>query len=419
MRIALDIRYKTYSGSATYAREVARNLLAADHANSYVLIKYPDQTLETEHLADAVIEAPRWPNLAEFLWTLTVLPLRLRRLNVDVYHALKMLAPYWNWTATVSTLHSVQGSYRGEHHLSATMKAYWWLYHRPQMKKSAAVIAVSEFLKEYGTEVAGLPEKMVHVIHNGCEDTFRPMMPAEYMPVLEKFGLAPGYVLCVGNVIVVKNHITVVRALAKIADQTPAQLVIAGATHHRHSCYVELQDEIRRLGLEDRVRFLGLVDRDDLPALLNGARVMAFPSLQEGCPVAMIECFKCGTPLIASVVPPVAELGRGFAPLVDDPREPRQLAAHLLEVLTSDQRHAALRRLALEAGSRYSWRKSALAHLEVYKTCFNVRHRIMPAGPSRQPVIEPIRSDSDSRLADASATEPSADALLARDRSTS
>lgn len=416
MRIALDIRYKTYSGGATYAREIARHLLAADRDNSYVLVKYPDQSLETEHAPDAVIDAPRWPDLPELVWTVAVLPFRLRQLNVDVYHALKMPSPYWNFAATVSTLHAPYDYYKGEYFLAPIMKAYWRLYGRPQMKMNTAVVAVSEFMKDYGVERVGLRPEIVHVIQNGSDEAFRPMLPAEFMPVLQKFGLAAGYVLCVGNVTVVKNHITVVRALAKIADQTLAQLVIAGATHHRHSCYAELQDEIRRLGLEDRVRFLGLVDRDDLPALLNGARVMAFPSLQEGCPVAMIECFKCGTPLIGSVVPPVAELGRGFAPLVDDPRDPRQLAAHLLEVLTSDRRHAELRRLALEAGSRYSWRKSALAHLEVYKTCFNIRHRIMPSGSSHRPIIEPIRSGSDSKLADSSTTEPS---VLARDRSTS
>jgi glycosyltransferase involved in cell wall biosynthesis len=256
------------------------------------------------------------------------------------------------------------------------MKAYWLLYGKPQMKKNAAVIAVSEFMKDYGVERVALRPEMIHVVQNGSDEAFRPMLPVEFMPVLQRFGLAPGYVLCVGNVTVVKNHITAIRALADLRDRMDVNLVIAGATEHRHSCYVQLKDEIRRLRLANRVRFLGLVERSDMPALLNGARVMAFPSLQEGCPVAMIECFKCGTPLIGSSVPPVAELGRGFAPLLNDPRDHRQLSEYLLEVLASDQRYAELRRLALEAGSRYSWRKSALAHLEVYKDCFGAHLQI-------------------------------------------
>jgi glycosyltransferase involved in cell wall biosynthesis len=307
-----------------------------------------------------------------------------------------MPSPYWNFAATVSTLHAPYENYKGEYFLSPIMKAYWRLYGRPQMKMNTAVVAVSEFMRDYGVERVGLRPEAIHVIRNGSSEAFRPMAPVEYMPVLQKFGLAPGYVLCVGNVTVVKNHITAIRALADLVGRVDAKLVIAGATVHRHSCYQELLAEIQRLRLGDRVRFLGLVDREHLPALLNGGRVMALPSLQEGCPVAMIECFKCGTPVIGSVVPPVAELGRGVAPLLDDPRDHRQLAAYLLEVLTSDQRHAELRRLALEAGSRYSWRKSALAHLKVYETCFNIRQetrrRLVSAEPYSKPEIEAIRS---------------------------
>jgi glycosyltransferase involved in cell wall biosynthesis len=398
MRIALDIRYKTYSGGATYALEIARNLLEADLDNSYVIVKHPAQALPTERTPDAIIEVPYWANILDILWTVLILPFRLRRLKVDVYHPLKTFSPYWNFAATVSTMHAPYGKYKGEYPLSPIVKAYWLLYGKPQMKMNTAVIAVSKFLADYCIEVVKVPKERVHVIYNGSNEAFRPMEPAEFMPVLQRLGLSPGYVLCVGNVTVVKNHITAIRALADLVDRVDAKLVIAGATVHRHSCYHELLAEIQRLRLGDRVRFLGLVDRDDVAALLNGARVMAFPSLQEGCPVAMIECFKCGTPLIGSVVPPVAELGRGVAPLLDDPCDHRQLAAYLLEVLTSDQRHAELRRLALEAGSRYSWRQSALAHLEVYRECHRIRQlgQAVPESPgagsrteSRQTMARP------------------------------
>lgn len=373
MHIALDIRYKTYSGGANYARAIARHLLAADRDNSYILVKYPDQLLETEHPPYAVIDAPRWPDLAELTWTVGVLPFRLRQLKVDVYHALKMPSPYWNFAATVSTLHAPYENYKGEYFLSPIMKAYWRLYGRPQMKMNTAVIAVSEFMRDYGFERVGLRPEAIHVIRNGSSQAFRPMEPAEFMPVLHKLGLSPGYVLCVGNITVVKNHITAIRALAQIADQTCAPLVIAGATEHRHSCYPELVREIERLGLVDRVKFLGLVGVDTLVPLLNGARVMVLPSLQEGFGIAVVEAFRCGTPVISSTVGPMPEVVAGRALLLEDPEDHAQLARLLLDVLTSDELCHELRRLGLEAGRQYSWRKSALAHLEVYRKCYEIR----------------------------------------------
>lgn len=373
MRIALDIRYKTYSGGATYALEIARNLLEADLDNSYVIVKHPAQSLATKRTPDAIIEVPYWANILDILWTVLVLPLRLRRLKVDVYHPLKTFSPYWNFAATVSTMHAPYGKYKGEYPLSPIVKAYWLLYGKPQMKMNTAVIAVSKFLADYCIEAVRVPRERVHVIYNGSDEAFRPMSPAEFMPVLHKLGLSPGYVLCVGNVTVVKNHITAIRALAQIADQTCAPLVIAGATEHRHSCYPELVREIERLGLVDRVKFLGLVGVDTLVPLLNGARVMVLPSLQEGFGIAVVEAFRCGTPVISSTVGPMPEVVAGRALLLEDPEDHAQLARLLLDVLTSDELCHELRRLGLEAGRQYSWRKSALAHLEVYRKCYEIR----------------------------------------------
>ena len=68
-----------------------------------------------------------------------------------------------------------------------------------------------------------------------------------------------------------------------------------GRTEHRHP---ELVREIERLGLFDRVKDVGLVGVDTPVPLLNGARVMVLPSLQEGFGIAVVEAFRCGTPVI-------------------------------------------------------------------------------------------------------------------------
>ncbi len=369
MRISLDLRYKTESGGSTYIREMTAALLSLDDANHYVLVRYRDQRFAFENRASAVIIAPRWPNMLELLWTITVLPWLLRRHRVDVHHGLKSPVPYWNWAATVVTMHSTHDNYKGEHYVSLAMRLYFWLYGNRVFRPATAVIAVSHFLKDGLIEHHQVQPEKVHVAYNGVGAAFRQVPTETINAVLARYDLTPGYILCIGNVTVVKNHITAIRALGQIADRTDVQLVIAGATEHRNSNYPTVAKEIEEFKLKDRVRFLGFVEIADLVPVINGARMTIFPSFNEGFGLALVESFKCGVPAIASSIGPLAEIGRDRALLLQDPRDYRSLAGLIENLLKSDDLHAELRQRSLAAAEEFTWQKSALGHLDVYRWC--------------------------------------------------
>jgi glycosyltransferase involved in cell wall biosynthesis len=369
MRICLDLRHKTESGGSTYVKQLTENLLRLDRENQYVLLKYRSQSFGFEHLASEVLLGPRLPNALELLWTICVLPSMLAQRRIDVHHGMKSPVPFFSKVPTVTTMHSTHDNYRGEYYTRLPMRLYFTLYGNRLFPRVKAVIAVSHFLKECLVEHHGVSPEKIYVIHHGIGESFRPMTHDEIAPVLERYGLRREYILCVGNVTVVKNQITVIKALNEIAQQTQADLVIAGATKHRNSQYTDVAATANRLGLRDRVRFLGFVGSNDLAALLNGARVLAFPSLHEGCPITMLEAFKCGVPIIASPVEPVAELGRGRVLLMQDPRDHRELARLLARVLSSESLQQELRAKSLAAAEEYSWERSARTHMEVYRRC--------------------------------------------------
>jgi len=371
MKICLDIRYKTESGGSMYVKQIANKLLSLDKANSYVICKYRDQSLEFEKMASDVIISPRWPNALVLLWTIAVLPFKLRQRNVDIHHGLKVPVPYWNTARTITTMHSTHDNYKGEHYVKPIVKAYFFLYANRIWKPATAVIAVSNFIKECLTEHHHVPAEKVHVIYHGIAPEYRLMTGPEIEPVLKKYSLNPGYIVCVGNVTVVKNHITVVKALAEIADETTAPLVILGATRHRNSNYARVAETVEKLGLNNRVRFLDFLPSGDVAAILNGARVMVVPSLNEGFGLVLIEGFKCGVPVIASAVTTLAELGAGRALMFDNPLDYKTLAVHIKNILMSDELYNHYRRLGLKAAEDFSWEKSALAHIDVYNWCFN------------------------------------------------
>lgn len=92
-----------------------------------------------------------------------------------------------------------------------------------------------------------------------------------------------------------KNHEVIIRALAKI-DNLSAKYLIVG--------FGELEEElkalVKELGLETRVMFAGY--RADVKELLHAVDAFAFPSLQEGLPVSLMEAMAVGLPIVCSKI---------------------------------------------------------------------------------------------------------------------
>lgn len=111
-------------------------------------------------------------------------------------------------------------------------------------------------------------------------------------------------ILCVGELSKRKNHQCIIKALAVLKDKN-IHLLIAGIG--------ELKDELQSLavslGVEDNVHFLGF--RQDVAELCSICDVYAFPSLQEGLPVAVMEAMAVGKPCVCSEI-------RGNTDLIDE-----------------------------------------------------------------------------------------------------
>lgn len=106
---------------------------------------------------------------------------------------------------------------------------------------------------------------------------------------------------------------------------------------------------------------LGPVDHDRLPALVAGAQVFAFPSVQEGFGLAAMEALAPGVPVVARDLPVLREVfgdnviyadsaGLGDALLAADAHRDRSRAA-------------AGRALA----QRHTWDAAARAHVQLYR----------------------------------------------------
>ena len=192
-----------------------------------------------------------------------------------------------------------------------------WL-HRFVLRTEAAIagfVAPSRFMASRLGEWS-IPEDKVHVV--------RPFVP----PPLEATDGTGYYGLFLGRLSNEKGVDVLLEALS-LAGDPPFRIAGAGPAEER------LAARARQLGLL-RTELTGLVPREEVPALLAGARYVAAPSLsEENAPLSVLEAMSAGRPVIASRrggLPELVEDGRGV-PV--DPGDAPALA-RAIETLAGD-----------------------------------------------------------------------------------
>jgi glycosyltransferase involved in cell wall biosynthesis len=186
-------------------------------------------------------------------------------------------------------------------------------------------------------------------------------------PVLAKHGLSQPYILHVGSISRKKNLLPLIKAIALLRDRgMTIPLVLVGREYGR-ALESTLAQTIRASQLTELVHFTGPVPDIDLPALYNGAKVLAFPSLHEGFGITPLEAMACGLPVVTSGLGAISEATGSAAWVVDDPLSSTAWASALQHVLTDDTLRAQMRDKGLKRAADFSQDCSARQMLALYE----------------------------------------------------
>ena len=224
---------------------------------------------------------------------------------------------------------------------------------------SCRVICVSERVREL---VLGdtKPGCRTSVVYNGVN-------PEMFFPPNEPVGGAP-VVLCVGNLLPIKGHEVLVRAMASIASEFPEitlEIVGHGPEEPR------LRGLVEQLGIGGRVRFLGRQQRKQVAEAMRRCMVFALPSKYEGLGCVYLEAMATGKPVIACRGQGIAEVIRhgsnGFLVGIDNERE---LALALAMLLREEPRRRALGMAARDTIlDRLTLQQQAENLARIYREC--------------------------------------------------
>ncbi len=330
MTIALDATYslgKNLSGVGVYSREMLFGLARAHPDEKFRFCYRPHRFLRSFH--DTL------PKNAS------------RRLlrgapAADVFHALNQRVDA-RAKRTVSTFHDLfvmTGDYSSpEFRTRFTQQA------REAAARSDLIIAVSGFTASQVESLLNAEPSRIRVVHHGV----RPAVSN-----LKKENI----VLSVGAIQRRKNIARLVKAFASLPDCW--RLVLAGAADG-YGAAEELR-AVEESPARERIEVLGYVSPEQLHSLYGRASIFAFPSLDEGFGMPVLDAMAHGVPVLTSNCSAMPEVAGDAALLVD----PLDLGDALLRLASDESLRDDLALRGLQRIEQFSWESAVEKTWAVY-----------------------------------------------------
>jgi glycosyltransferase-like protein len=180
-------------------------------------------------------------------------------------------------------------------------------------------------------------------------------------------------VLTVGGIEPRKGTDHLFRALSLLrlrSAERPMLAVIGGHSFQDHRPYRErvvasMADLDLELGRD--VALLGMVPEEEMAAWYHAADVFAFPSVNEGFGLAVLEAMAAGLPVVLTALPVFAEYLRlGEDAVAVAPGDDEGLADALATVAHDDRVRAMLISRGRQLAARYGWDTTARQHIALY-----------------------------------------------------
>jgi len=352
---ALSVKPGRTGGGETVLVNLVSALSALESGVEYILFVTEDNRhLFSEAMPSRFIYVvPTWVRspTRRIFYELFILPLVVKRLDVDLFFAVNQIYAPW-MPCPVSSLvqNLLYYHYRFSNHDygggSRLLREIRYRFF------AALVVAVSECVKKTVIEQDGVEGENVHVVPLALSAKHSGQVAMSAIEsVRDRVGGA--FILHVGALMPYKNCDAILHALTlREVQELRMKLVCIGLDPWEYGHRLESLAEELELG--DSVQFLPAVPHEELGAWYAAAEALLILSSCEAFSLPPFEAMAQGTPVIASNHSAVPETV-GDAGVIVDPNDRRAVAGAITFVCQDREYRQALVQKGYERIGRFSW----------------------------------------------------------------
>lgn len=339
MIAALDATYSvgsSLSGVGIYSREILRALAELSPNDTFVHCYRPHRLWRAIGAGRPrnVFVAPLLDSWAPF--------------RCDLFHGLNQRLPRHRFRRAVCTFHDL--FVMTSEYSTPEFRSRFTTQAREAAERADLVICVSEFTARQVESLLRVERSRLRVIHHGTR----------FVETPAGAGRQP-WILHVGAVQTRKNLVRLIEAF-EIAAPAPWRLVLAGGEGFGAR---QVRDRAAASPARDRIEFTGWVDDRRLADLYARSSLMAFPSLDEGFGIPVLEAMAWGLPVVASNSSSLPEVC-GDAALLVDPTETEALSTAMRTLIEDPALAASLAARGRVRARHRPWNVAAAETLRVY-----------------------------------------------------
>jgi glycosyltransferase involved in cell wall biosynthesis len=220
---------------------------------------------------------------------------------------------------------------------------------RDAAARADAIVAVSEFTRGQVISLLGVEPSRVHVVHHGIRRLEFPAVERQKV------------ILNVGAIQTRKNIVRLVEAFETVDPGW--RMVLAGSAGYGSG---EILARIAASPARERITLTGYIAQGDLAAWYSRASIFAFPSLDEGFGMPVLEAMAAGTPVVTSNRSALPEVA-GDAAMLVNPESTEELARALRDLTQGEELRRALARRGADRARLFTWEKAVAETWNVYR----------------------------------------------------
>ena len=352
MKIGIDSSrafVKNRTGIEEYSYQVVKHLREELSDCNVILYLRRDQSIDFDLPKKWEI---RRINFSRF-WTQLGLSFEMFRRPIDVLFVPSHTVPFIHPKDTIVTIHGL------EYEIMPEAYSFWErMYMRFSIKKSCRwakkIISVSRNTKEDLMRLYGVPEEKIYIVYEGVSlETRSTQQSTKFLPSRKH----KPYLLFVGRIEKRKNIEGIIEAYRILVEKynISHKLVLAGRPGYG---YESIKYKVENSKHKEGIIETGYVSEEEKYSLLKNAAVFLFPTFYEGFGLPILEAQSLGTPVVASNVSSLPEVG-GNSVAYATPEEPVSISESVKEILSNEEFRDDLIKKGFENVKRFSWEKCA------------------------------------------------------------